>query len=265
MINRQILDALKQEQKKLESVIRKAERELLQAPEGSVLVKRYKKGAQFYYREDPRDRNGKYMPVSEKKRVVALMQKAYHKKALAAAVKQHKAIKSFLNAYDPQALCDVYGGESEIRQAYLQAFELPDAQYADAWQLVTYEGKPFREDTPVHYTERGERVRSKSEVMIANALARARIPYRYEYPLNLDGQLIHPDFTILRMRDRKELYWEHLGMMDDAEYRNHAFLRIRAYEEGGFFPGDRLILTAETGRLPLNAVIIQQMINQYVL
>ena len=265
MLNRRIIEELKVKQKRLETVIRNAERELKGAPEGSVLVKSYKKGAQFYYRENPNDRNGKYMPVSDQKRAVLLMQKAYDRKALAAAQRQKSALDSFLKKYDPQALSNVFDRESLIRQGHLRPFELPDAQYAKAWRLAAYEGKPFRDDMPVHYTEKQERVRSKSEVLIANALIRAGIPYRYECPLNLSEQVIHPDFTILRMRDRREVYWEHLGMMDDAEYRNQAFLRIRAYEESGIFPGDGLILTVETGRLPLNAVIIQRIIGQYLL
>ena len=265
MISRQILEALEEEQKRLDTVIRKAERELERAPEGSVLVKRYKKGVQFYFRTVASDRNGKYIPVAERKRAIALVQKAYNKRALAAASKQRNAISAFLRSYDPQALREIYQREGKLRQPYLRPFELPDAQYAEAWQGMVYESKAFREDVSVHYTERGERVRSKSEVMIANALARAGIPYRYECPLNFDGRIIHPDFTILRMRDRKEVYWEHLGMMDDAEYRHHAFMRIRTYESSGIFQGERLILTIETGRLPLNSVLIQRTIEQYLL
>ena len=68
---------------------------------------------------------------------------------------------------------------------------------------------------------------------------------------------IHPDFTILRRSDRKEVYWEHLGMMDDPEYAANALMRIDLYERNGIFPGDRLILTHETGRQPLRTRLIE--------
>ena len=40
-------------------------------------------------------------------------------------------------------------------------------------------------DAPLLETSRGERVRSKSEVIIADTLDRLKIPYRYEFPHQL--------------------------------------------------------------------------------
>ena len=116
-----------------------------------------------------------------------------------------------------------------------------------------------------YYTDKGERVRSKSEILIANALNRNHIPYRYECPLYLAGYgTIHPDFTVLNVRLRKEMYWEHLGMMDEPEYIEDALNRISLYEKNHYFPGDRLILTHETLRHPLNSKNIENMIFQYL-
>ena len=259
-----IIKLLKQEQKRWERIIRRTEKSLSLAPEGSVLVKRYKKGFQFYYRNDPKDRNGIYLPAAEQKRGVALVQKSYDRKILTAAKKQWKTLNFFLTHYDADALVNVYERESELRQKLLSPYELPEKEFVKAWEAEEYERKPFSENTPVHYTDKKEQVRSKSEVMIANALLKEKIPYRYECPLTLGNSIIHPDFTILRMRDRKEIYWEHLGMLDDTEYRNTAFQRIRLYEKHGIFPGDNLILTFETYKMPLNAEVIQQTIGQYL-
>ena len=47
--------------------------------------------------------------------------------------------------------------------------------------------------------------------------------------------------------------------------RNQKYsLRIREYEAHDIFPGDRLILTAETSRMPLNIAVIRQMIRHYL-
>ena len=44
---------------------------------------------------------------------------------------------------------------------------------------------------------KGEKVRSKSEVNIANMLHEKGIPYRYEEELQLrNGKIVSPDFTI---------------------------------------------------------------------
>lgn len=240
------------------------EKELSHAPEGNVLVKRYKKSVQFYYRNDSKDRNGTYMPVAERERAIALVQKAYNKKMLVTAREQWEILDSFLKRYDPDALMNVFKKESVLRQAYLRTYELPDEQYIKAWEAVEYEKKPINDNVPLHYTEKKERVRSKSEVMIANALLQAKLPYRYECQLRLDSRVIYPDFTILRMRDRKEVYWEHFGMMDDTEYLNAALQRISMYETNGIFPGEQLVLTFETYRVPLNAATIQQVIGYYL-
>ena len=133
------------------------------------------------------------------------------------------------------------------------------------WLTEEYIRKPFSEGVQEHYTLKNERVRSKSEAMIADALNMAGIPYKYECPLVIGGRLIHPDFTILRVYDRKIMYWEHLGMMDDIDYRNNAFSRIHEYEMNGIFPGDCLIVTQETGGRQLNNRDINLMIRHYLL
>ena len=80
---------------------------------------------------------------------------------------------------------------------------------------------------PEIYSERGERVRSKSEKIIADKLYRNGIPYKYEKPLVLKGLgKIHPDFEILNKRTRKEYFLEHLGKMDDIGYVKKNMRRI---------------------------------------
>ena len=59
-------------------------------------------------------------------------------------------------------------------------------------------------------TEKGELVRSKSELLIADMYYSLGIPYKYEAGVKLRGGIVrYPDFTLLRVRDRKEFYHEH--------------------------------------------------------
>ncbi|MBP3736941.1 MAG: hypothetical protein J6I56_07970 [Lachnospiraceae bacterium] len=62
----------------------------------------------------------------------------------------------------------VFEKEGTLRQTFLTPVILPDEQYRKEWLDTAYEKKPFQEDTPEHYTQIGERVRSKSEVLIAD-------------------------------------------------------------------------------------------------
>ena len=96
-------------------------------------------------------------------------------------------------------------------------------------------------------------------------LEKKDIPFFYEKPLILKGfGRIHPDFTVLNVTRRKTMYWEHLGMMDDAEYLEHALERISHYEAAGIFPGTELILTNETSSRPVRTKIIEKMIEKYL-
>ena len=111
-----------------------------------------------------------------------------------------------------------------------------------------------------------ERVRSKSEILIANALGRHNVPYKYECPIVLKGMgKIHPDFTALNVKRRKIYYWEHLGKLDDPDYARKNVFRINTYEKNGIFHGENLITTWETSTLPLDVKLVDELINHYLL
>ena len=114
-----------------------------------------------------------------------------------------------------------------------------------------------------NYTRRGEHVRSKSEVFIADALDLAGIPYRYEASLVLPGGTVYPDFMLLDLKSQKVLYWEHLGMMGDSDYAQKAFKKINGYRDAGIFLGTQLIITWETSRKPLGTLDVRQTIQEY--
>ena len=71
--------------------------------------------------------------------------------------------------YDPDELKEIYANLSEVKRKTVMPVEISDAEYIRQWQSYKYEPKKISEDVPEHYTSKGERVRSKSEVMIADA------------------------------------------------------------------------------------------------
>lgn len=112
------------------------------------------------------------------------------------------------------------------------------------------------EEGKIHSTLSEYMVRSKSEVIIANMLAEREIPFRYETPLYApDGTFYLPDFTV--RWQGQEWYWEHVGRLDEDDYRNHWETKEAWY--GRHFPG-QLITTFESGELTRTA---EQLIGQH--
>jgi len=94
----------------------------------------------------------------------------------------------------------------------------------------------------IYSTVKGDRVRSKSEVIIANLLADHDIAYEYEKKLEYkNGKWIEPDFTIT-LPNGKELYWEHLGMLGVESYDNRWLEKQDIYDK--YYSG-KLIVTYE--------------------
>ena len=263
MNKQKVVEQLKEEKMKLTKIFSDAEKRLRKAPNGTIRISKHKNKYQFYLREKTTDKIGVYIPVSKHSLATALIQKKYDQQIRKISQKQINAITDFLKKYKPDILKDFYSSLPEIRKQYIVPVELSDAEYEMEWLSAEYVHKDFKQDTPEHFTSKGERVRSKSEVMIADTLYRMDIAYKYEYPLNLQETVIHPDFTILRRSDREIIYWEHLGMMDEPEYCNNALKRIRNYESNGIFPGINLILTMETHSLPTTITEIEKMIQTY--
>ena len=107
----------------------------------------------------------------------------------------------------------------------------------------------FRPEGLIHRTERGEKVRSKSEAIIANILNNLRLDYRYEYPIEgyVRPGIRRPDFVIFD-KNRKPLLWEHLGMLDDPDYCARWAAKLEWYRANGFTEGVNLFITHdETG------------------
>lgn len=158
----------------------------------------------------------------------------------------------------------IYSNYPEEAKKYVNPIDVSDEDYAKHWLEIPYNGKEISDYQPFYETNRKERVRSKSELNIANALAARGIPYKYECPLVLkNGITIYPDFKVLNVSERREMCWEHRGMMDDKEYAKNSVSRIKTYMKNGYYPGIDLIITEETSTSPLGTDEINAVIDRY--
>ena len=235
------------------------------APAGSLRVAKKRRGYQYYHMTDKNDTLGKYLPHKACNTAIRLAQKDYDAKLLKVLEKQQKAIDAFLKDYDPDAAQQVYEDLSVPRKMMVKPEVLSDEEYINKWQNEPYEKLGFGKNEPEYYTARGERVRSKSEILIADALYRNNIPYRYEYPVYSNGVIMAaPDFNCLNVRLRKEYYWEHLGMMGKEEYADRNVKKIEKYSLAEDFDEEGLILTMETENKPLDTRVIEEKIRRYL-
>ncbi len=131
----------------------------------------------------------------------------------------------------------------ELSQAQIEQLLVP-AETA-SWEAGPYEHYTKYADKKTQVTSRGLHVRSKSEVLIAEALYDAGIPFRYEQVLNIGPDEYAPDFTILRA-DGKVIFWEHCGRMFEQRYFDSHFRKLRAYYGAGVVPWKNLILTYDS-------------------
>lgn len=241
-----------------------AEKQLEEAPEGKLRISRNRGKIQYFYRQHSTDKAGRYILQENKELAEKLAQKSYDEEFLQSIREETAAIDAYFRKVPKHMPEEIYDQMNEERRKLVNPLIEQDEAFAERWQNKPYTGKELDDREGGFLTDKGEKVRSKSEMIIANQLAKAGVPYHYEEPLLLKGVgMIHPDFTVLNIRRRKVFYWEHLGMMDDENYAERAIHRIAMYQKNGYFLGDDLILTSETNNYPIKVEQIATMIQHY--
>lgn len=254
---------LVEEQKHLEKIVEKARKELLTVPEGHLRISQNKNIFRYYQCTD--DRNEIYIPRADKELPKQLAQKSYNMAVIKKAEARLKQIQKITKNYSDDEIEKIYTSMHRERQLLTVPVEPTWEQRLKKWYEEEYQGKEFREGEAVILTEKGERVRSKSEKILADSFYRKGILYKYEKPLYLKGYgTVYPDFTFLSRKTGQEMYWEHEGMMDKQEYARTAIRKIECYQMNHIYPGDRLILTFETEQNALNSKIVAELINRYL-
>ena len=255
------ISELKKEKQKIEESLKKS-------PEGKIHIAKRGKHVSYYFREYASAAGGKYISKTRKKFIKKLLQKSYDEKVLKQIDFELRILEKMLDRYlcREESLRNIYDKYPEESQEMITPIDISDKKYIEMWCKEEYQGKEISLDGPDYITNRGERVRSKSEINIANLLDSCGVLYKYERPLRLNsGNVIYPDFTILDIKRRKVIYWEHRGMMDNPNYAIHSVWRIKEYEKNNIFLGDDLIITEECSENPLGIVEIQRIIKHYFL
>ena len=255
---------LLKEKYRLENIVEVAKKQLGSMPDGTLRLSKCKGHVQYYHCTKA-NKSGKYIAKGNEHLIQALAQKSYDEKILQLAETRIKQINHILKDYDDDEVEALYRSEHIERQHLIRPIEPTWEQKMEMWKNREYEGKSFQEGVPLILTERGERVRSKTEKIMADYFYRHGIEYKYECPIRLKGMgIVYPDFTFLSRKTGKEIYWEHCGMVDSPEYARNMVRKVEMYENNGIFPGERLILTYETEQSVLGSDKIEQMVERYL-
>ena len=103
---------------------------------------------------------------------------------------------------------------------------------------------PYKPEQLKYEALDGTRMRSLGEVIIANFLLMAGIPFVYEVPMKINGELVLPDFRILSLIDLKTvIIIEHQGMLFTEEYPFKHIRSLRLYLQSDLIINQDLFFT----------------------
>ena len=164
--------------RELKEIKGEMEARIAKAPPGKIHVVNAKGKAQYYLRKEESDKSGEYIPKAEIPTIKAYLQKSYDERAVKLLNTEIKSLETYLRkSYKiTERIRNIYSQSlAEVKQ-YTNPIDVSNNDYARAWMSIPFKGKEIGEGVPVFVTDRKERVRSKSELTIANALAKRGIP-----------------------------------------------------------------------------------------
>jgi len=248
----------------LEEIVEAKKYDLKDCPEGLLRAAKHRDKYQYFVRYSKEDKNGIYLKQNDWDIAKRLAQKEYDENVLSAARKEIALLKKLSDTYNKKVVENVSDVMPESKMALVNKVCLSDEEYIKQWLSQEYvHNTTYPENLKVE-NSKGIKMRSKSEVLISNILDEYNIPYLYEKPLRLGNyRTVSPDFTLLDMRDRSEVYLEHLGMIDNEEYLAKNLDKINEYIENGYFLGSKLLISYETSKEPLNIKKVRAMLENY--
>ncbi len=245
------------------------EKKLQEAPEGRIQFREKSESTRFfcYVPQKTEEYLGKEKETKIKKLAQKKLDQELLKEVLREKIELERVLQRLENTKGPKGLEEVFENFPEKLKPYVSLDPVTEQEYVQKWlKRIPGEPRNKKPDT-LFYSIKGDLVRSKSEILIADRLYNAGIPYVYEraYEPYLGSALIFPDFTILHPKTYEVWYWEHFGMMDDTKYSTEAKKRLEDYSFKDIYPGKNLIITFETSKSPLNTDYIENIIKMFFL
>lgn len=246
----------------LEARITFLEKKQKTLPAGYIKYVRRGDKVQYYLRRE--NHQLEYISSKNQSKISSLVNAHYVRRVLPKLKKNYRAAKKFLELHSGLE-------EFQIAEALPIAMQQLNgnlfacrAAEVEAWQSKPYERNPRYMEHLIYESQRGEMMRSKSEVFIANRILAYKLPYKPECPLFIESieKTWYPDFMLLNPRTLEVVIWEHFGLMSDPDYAKAACQKIKIYRDNGFVIGKNLIVTFEADGVPLTIKEIDKCIEE---
>ena len=240
---RELKAHMKRELLKLRDLRIVCEEKLCSLP-GGFLRADVKKGRNYYYHSV----NGTEVCLGRRdlRLVEELKERKLAEETLKVIMADEKCLEDALETLKSFAPEDIY---VNLPMSYRKEGEAGGGIITDGetWASAPYVKKSSydRYEDPPQLTMKGDYVRSKSELNIANMMYMKGIPYRYEEVTELCGETIAPDFAAYRKSDGKVLFLEHFGMMYSRKYRDDFAWKVHLYIKAGYMPYRDVFFTFE--------------------
>ena len=247
------------EYKRLEEKEKLLRQMLQKFPDGKLICAKNGKGYKWYKSDG---HNKIYIPKKERQFAQELATKKYITYLLEDLIHEKIALNFYLKHHKTGKAEKLLTDMSEYQELLVPYFQ-PVSQELHDWMNSTYERNKKYPEQLIIKASSGNMVRSKSEAMIDMALFSRKIPFRYEYILQLGRWIFYPDFTIRHPVTGELYYWEHFGRMDDEEYAKNAYAKLQKLNSFGIIPSINLIVTYETKDKPLSPEMIEKIVEYY--
>ena len=250
-----------------ERALKAARKRLARGSGGSLQIKRRGRSASFYHLL-PADEEGKRKAVSvprrNKRLLSTLCDKKYSEKLIPVLEKEIELLRAFLAKFDPEEKVLLRRNLPEEMEQYITPLIKTREEQIEDWTNERFDTNPYPLPNDSYRSKKGEYVRSRLELHVANLLYDLGIPYRYECAVYLeDGSVLYPDFTLLHP-ETLEVYWlELFGMMDDPDYAAANLKKIARYSQSEMFPN--LIMVFDHKDAPFRTETIESILRNIFL
>ena len=157
-------------------------------PEGRLTTK-VVNGRLFYYRVDKNTQKATYIPNHKKHLIFQLKQKRWLEESIKIMENNLKVQEKVLKQYKDYRAHSV---EERLSRSYhggtLEQYEKEYLIDLRDWAEDSYRKNPYHEENLRYETSFGLRVRSKSELIIAELLHKYGIPFRYDAKVRVRGK-----------------------------------------------------------------------------
>lgn len=228
-----------------------------------------REGSFQYYIRKRGENNGRFVPKKDWKFVSAIIQREYISSLRKRFTDQSKLLTSLLNSLETEnaekLFYEMPEGKRRLISPEIESLE----NFIQRWLSKPYEKLVLKETETEYVASNGVQVRSKSELIIAETLIRNNVPFRYEPALRLrqgrTSQTVHPDFLCLNKRTLVEYMWEHFGLVGETSYAENMVKKMKLYSNEGFVLGCNFLATFETLQTPLSPMMVDSLVNKFLL